>query len=240
MLWRLSRSYLNSRIGIDMTIAFIFARGGSKSIPDKNLAKVAGKSLLQRAVEVAKDVRSVTDVVVSSDSDRIGATARKYGAFFLKRPDHLASDDSPEMGAWQHALMAYESELFLSIPTTTPLKTSSDVEKIIDHFQSGRFDLVMGCSESLRSPYLNIFEIDEKTDLAHVVKDIGVYRRQDVPKTYDVSTVAYCATRDYVLSGGEIKNPRIGLVPLERSVTLDIDDPYDLNLANLILRSRDE
>ena len=44
--------------------------------------KVAGKSLLQRAVEVAKDVRSVTDVVVSSDSDRIGATARKYGAFF--------------------------------------------------------------------------------------------------------------------------------------------------------------
>ena len=223
-----------------MTVAFIFARGGSKSIPKKNLAKVGDLSLLQRAIRVANEVNLVSDIVVSSDSDEIGEVARSEGANFLKRPAHLAADETPEILAWQHAYSVYQSDFFLSIPTTTPLKKASDVDKIVDHFRLGFFDLVMGCSESNRSPYLNIFEVDEETGLARVAIDIGVSRRQDAPKTYDVSTVAYCASSQFVLSGGQMTGARVGLVPFDRTVTLDIDEPYDLMLADLVLRSQGE
>ena len=221
-----------------MIPAFIFARGGSKSIPNKNLVEVAGKSLLQRAIEVAKDLDFVDEIIVSSDSDRIGRAALEYGALYLNRPASLAADETPEIFAWKHALSVYDPPFFLSVPTTTPLKSSEDVSKVVQHFQQGQFDLVMGGAESLRSPYLNIFEIDSNSGLAHVVNDIGAHRRQEVPKTYDVSTVAYCASTEYVRSAGSLPEARIGLVPLERFVTLDIDEPYDLELAELLLRNR--
>ena len=73
-----------------------------------------------------------------------------------------------------------------------------------------------------------------------MVKDIEAHRRQDVPSTYDVSTVGYCASTQYVMSSEQFQEARVGLVPLDRLVTLDIDEPSDLLLAELLLRSRGE
>ena len=84
--------------------AFLFCRGGSKGIPDKNIRPVAGKPLLHWAVQSALASRYVSRVVVSTDSARIADVARLAGAEALMRPDALATDTASELLAWRHAI----------------------------------------------------------------------------------------------------------------------------------------
>ena len=86
-------------------IAFVFARGGSKGLPGKNLRQFAGKPLIAHAIEHALAVPRIDRVIVSTDSPDIASVARDFGAEvpFL-RPADLAADDSPEWLSWRHAL----------------------------------------------------------------------------------------------------------------------------------------
>ena len=105
--------------------AFVFCRGGSKGIPDKNIRPVAGKPLLRWAVEGALASRYVARVVVSTDSPRIAEVALASGAEVLMRPDELATDTASELLAWRHAIAAERDALggtFISLPAPSPLR----------------------------------------------------------------------------------------------------------------------
>ena len=87
------------------TVAFIFARGGSKGLPGKNIKIFSGKPLIAWSIEQAKKLSSIDRVIVSTDCSEIARVAKEYGAEvpFL-RPDNISEDDSPEWMAWRHAL----------------------------------------------------------------------------------------------------------------------------------------
>src|SRR5699024_9258628 len=74
------------------TVAIIPARGGSKGIPLKNLQKVAGISLLARAITAAKSSPSIDRVIVSTDHEGIAAEALRTGAEVSHRPAEIAGD----------------------------------------------------------------------------------------------------------------------------------------------------
>ena len=79
-------------------VAFVFARGGSKGVPGKNLREVAGKTLLQRAIDTALATPEISRVVVSTDSEEIARAAVRHGAEVpFIRPAELATDESPEL-----------------------------------------------------------------------------------------------------------------------------------------------
>src|SRR5690606_14672723 len=86
------------------TIAFVFARGGSKGVPRKNVRPLDGRPLIAHSIEVGLATPGVETVIVSTDDAEIAAVARAYGAEvpFL-RPAELAQDSSPEWLAWRHA-----------------------------------------------------------------------------------------------------------------------------------------
>ena len=84
-------------------IAFIPARGGSKSIPKKNLASIHGISLLEYAIGAAKSSGLFSQIVVSSDSSEILATAERFGCQLHVRPDELSRDNSRVIDAVIHA-----------------------------------------------------------------------------------------------------------------------------------------
>ena len=86
------------------TYAFIFARGGSKGLPGKNIKNLNGKPLLAYSIEMAKSVEAIEEVFVSSDDDDIKAVALKYKAKVISRPKNLATDNSPEIDSWRHAI----------------------------------------------------------------------------------------------------------------------------------------
>ena len=85
-------------------LAIIPARGGSKSIPEKNLRMLCGKPMIAYTIEASLNCRQVDRTIVSTDSEEIKAISEKFGAKSIKRPEELARDDSPIIDAAKHAL----------------------------------------------------------------------------------------------------------------------------------------
>ena len=91
------------------THAFVFARGGSKGIPHKNIRILEGKPLLAWSIEMAMSLPEIDRVFVSTDDLDIGEVARAWDAEVITRPTEFAKDDAPEWLAWQHAVREVQS-----------------------------------------------------------------------------------------------------------------------------------
>ena len=86
-------------------VPFIFARGNSKGIKNKNLLKFNNTTLLGNAILQARKIKYVKKIFVSTDSIKIKKEALKYKAEVpFIRPKHLSTDTSPEIYAWRHAI----------------------------------------------------------------------------------------------------------------------------------------
>ena len=86
-------------------IAFIFARGGSKGLPRKNIMDFCGLPLIAHTIKIAKATNFIDDLIVSTDDIEIADVARSYGAKVpFIRSSELAQDKTPELLAWKHAV----------------------------------------------------------------------------------------------------------------------------------------
>jgi len=222
------------------TFAFIFARGGSKGLPGKNILNLNGKPLLGHAIDLAFSIDEISEVYVSTDDEEIAKVARLHDAKVITRPDRLASDNSPELESWQHAINHLNSrkiyfDKFVSLPTTSPLRSKEDVMNCLEMLDKSS-DLIVAVTESQRSPFFNIVKIDEKGLLKVFSEDNSYARRQDVPKSYDLTTVSYVSTPNFILSATKILEGRVKavIVPEERAV--DIDTEIDFMLAKLLIK----
>lgn len=219
-------------------VALIFCRGGSKGIPKKNLQKIAGRSLLEIAVSLAKNSKYISEVFVSTDDSEIANCARSFGAGVINRPLELASDTSPEILSWKHAITHLKAKLkgtFISVPTTTPLKNLDDLNRGVERFYDGGADLVFSVSKSQRSPYLNIVTKNADGFLEVAIPDQKFDRRQDTPTTYDVTTCFYVGHTDYILRCRKLMDGRVAAVEVPPNRALDIDTPFDLKIARAII-----
>ena len=227
--------------------AFIFARGGSKGLPNKNIKILNGKPLIAWSIEHAKLVKRVDRVIVSTDSEEIARIAIEYGAEVpFMRPSELATDNSPEWLSWQHSLKYLENidgclpDLMLSIPTTAPLRNVKDIDKVIDEYKKNDTDIVIVVTESHRNPFFNIVKegINGYVDLFESGSEV-VSRRQDCPKTYDITTIAYAARPSFVLNKKSIFEGYVRkvIVPKERSI--DIDTLLDFEIAEYMLKKKE-
>jgi len=224
----------------------IFARGGSKGVPGKNLRVLGGISLVGRAVELGVALPSIDRMLCSTDSSQIAQEAERFGAEvpFL-RPDALAEDNSPEWAAWQHlanfllSMGATNSDLLVSLPATSPLRAPEDVNSALAVFKSNDFDLVLGVSESSRSPWFNMVTRDPSggVTVAFEAAQGGVSRRQDSPEIFDITTVVYVTTLGFISRASGMFGGRVGsaVIPVERA--LDIDTELDLTIAGFLLKN---
>lgn len=225
--------------------AFIFARGGSKGLPGKNLKVLKGKSLLQRAVEGARAADCFEKIFLSTDDKAIADAGIKLGLEIIERPQVLAQDDSAEWQAWQHAIEVVnqregEFDLFVSLPVTSPLRAVCDISTAIEQVKQNNRCICVAITPAQRSPYFNMVERDNDEYLTLVKRPKNnVVGRQYAPETFDLTTVIYAARPSVILSSNNLfENPVCGIqVPKERAV--DIDDIYDFMLAECILEAQD-
>lgn len=220
-----------------LTVAFIFARGGSKGLPGKHLRLVGGKPLIGLAVEQAKAAKSIDKVVVSTDDPSIAETARAHGAEVpFIRPADLARDDTPEWLAWRHALENVgHVGLFVSVPATAPLRLPSDIDACVARHAKGDVDVVIAVAPAHRSPWFNMVTLDGAGHAGLVIPPEGkIFRRQDAPPVFDITTICYVAAPAFVLRAHGLFEGRVGAieVPPERSV--DIDTEFDLRVAEAL------
>lgn len=228
------------------TIAFIFARGGSKGLPNKNIKIFAGKPLIAWSIEHAKAVKSINRVLVSTDSEQIADVALENGAEIpFIRPKDLAGDKSPEWLAWRHAINFLKEtegslpDAIISIPTTAPLRIAADLEACLTEFENKKPDVVITVTDAHRSPYFNMVKVENNGRVDLVIPPSGaITRRQDVPKVYDMATVAYVIDPKFVLKNSSLfsGNVRSVYVPLERAI--DIDTLFDFEIAEFLMQRR--
>ena len=121
-----------------MNLGVTLARGGSKSIPKKNIAKVAGKPLLAYTIEAAKQSQYLNKYIVNTDCEDIAIVAEKYGAIVqFGRPDELSLDTASSGETLKYVVERFERETRIKVDivtelmATNPLKTKEDIDSCV-------------------------------------------------------------------------------------------------------------
>jgi CMP-N-acetylneuraminic acid synthetase len=226
--------------------AYVFARGGSKGVPGKNIRLLGGRPLIAYPIETALATGLFERIIVSTDSEEIAEVANRHGAETpFMRPAELATDEASEWLAWRHALRATEAlygmpDTFVSLPATAPFRNIADVQGCIARLETNATtDIVITARPAERSPYFNMVKLDERNH-AHLViqPESNVVRRQDTPTVFDVTTVAYAARPEFILKSNGLWEGSVGMVEVPAERALDIDTPFDFFIAECIAQAR--
>ena len=147
--------------------AFIFARGGSKGIKNKNLVKLNGKSLIDFSINLAKSMKIFDKVFVCTESKKIKDYVKKRNVQIIPRPKNLATDNSPEYLSWKYAVKYLKKkniifDCFVSLPTTSPLREKEDILGALKKLNKGA-DFVVCATPARRNPWFNML-IKKKMD----------------------------------------------------------------------------
>ncbi len=224
-------------------VGFIFARGGSRGLPGKNLRVFCGEPLIGRAIRAARDSFWIERVVVSTDCPRIAEIARRYGAEcpFL-RPPELAADSAPEWFAWRHAVQHYQSssdrepmDVFVSVPPTAPLRRPDDVDRCVKRYLEGDVDSVITVTPARRHPQFNMVTPSGEGLVRLAGQRVeSIARRQDCSTMYDITTVAYAVDPEFILSEDSLFDGRVAAVEVPEQRALDIDSSLDFEIGEFL------
>ena len=224
-----------------ISYAFIFARGGSKGLPGKNIKPLLGKPLIQYSIEIALQISDITKVFVSTDDVDIAEVSSSSGAIVIERPVELSQDDSPEWEAWKHAISWVKErygdfEEFISLPATSPLRSVKDVESAIYRRSDVGADICIAITPASRNPYFNMVKQLDNSLIELVNKPTNsIFRRQDAPEVFDITTVVYVANTGFVMNNTNLFDGAVTSIEVPKYRAVDIDDIYDFNFAESIL-----
>lgn len=226
------------------TIAFIFARGGSKGLPFKNQLKLSDHPLIAYSIYIAKINPLIDEVYVSTDSDEIANIAIDYGAKIILRPKELAKDDSPEFLSWKHAVnylfnKGVYFDKFISLPPTSPLRSLKDTEICLNELKS-KDEIVIAVTPSHRNPWFNMVNLDNEKYATKFLSGKNIDRRQEAPETFDITTIAYVAKTSFILNFSSIWEGKVKGVIIPKERALDIDDRYDFLIAQHLIKFRED
>jgi YrbI family 3-deoxy-D-manno-octulosonate 8-phosphate phosphatase len=222
---------------IERFIAVIPARGGSKGIPKKNLALVAGKPMLWYSLEAARTSNNLAAVVVSTEDREIATYARREGAEVVERPCELACDRTPTEPVLCHAVEQWEAihrqtiDNVVLLQPTSPIRQRGAVDRAIERFQLAQADsLVSVCEEH------SFFWKIEKGIPMPSYDYRNRPRRQDITAPYYRENGSIYITRKNVLME---EQSRLGgvveLFPMSQEESIEVDTQVDLMICHSIL-----
>ena len=219
-------------------IALVPVRAGSKGLPGKNLAPLAGVPLWRRAVDQGRAVGA--EVIVSTDIPEILALPPEPGLRVLPRPADLAGDAVPMDPVIAHALDAVPGPAtVLLLQATSPLRRVADIRAGLALHATGAWDLVMSVAPAepgvLKWGRLEGGAFRPLGDAAHPFAN-----RQSLPPVWRPDGAVYVFDADGFRARGRLACARIGAVPVPPDCALDIDGPADFARAEAALAARAE
>ncbi len=204
-----------------MILGVIPARGGSKGVPQKNIRLVCGKPLLVWTIEAAQQAALLDRWVVSTEDPEIARISREYGAEVLDRPPQLATDTTPTLEVLRHVLHEITADTVVLLQPTSPIRSSGLIDRCIRQFQDKQAD-------SLATGFVCKYQ-------EYALGDNS--RRQDrAGFFYDDGNIY--VLRAAMLRGGELFGENIERVTIDREQNIEIDDLFDLWLAEKVLERR--
>jgi CMP-N,N'-diacetyllegionaminic acid synthase len=225
-------------------LGIVTARGGSKGIPRKNLALLAGKPLLQYTADAVAVSRRLTRTVISTDNDEIASAAEGMGiACPFMRPPELAQDDTPTIPVLQDVVRRLEAmgefyDAIFTLQPTNPLRISGDIDGAIELLETSQADSVISYSDVGERHPARMKKIDTRGRVVDppFAEQFEGQRRQDLPKLYLRDGSVYLTRRDVLMNLSSLKGAdcRAWEIPVQRAV--NIDHEFDLFLAEQLLK----
>ncbi|MBW8039165.1 MAG: acylneuraminate cytidylyltransferase family protein [Planctomycetes bacterium] len=226
-------------------VAIIPARGGSKSIPLKNIKSFCGKPLLVHSIETALGCSTIDRTIVSTDSEQIATVAKEACAEvpFL-RPAEFAQDDALDLPVFLHCLdwlkanEGYEPDIIVHLRPTSPLRTVVMVEKAIHKLiENPRADSVRSVCTPSQNPF-KMWSIDKDGFLSPLIK-IDIYEqwnqpRQKLPKVYWQNGYVDVTRRTTLIKKHSMTGDKILSLVIEDTHIIDIDNQVTFELAEKI------
>jgi YrbI family 3-deoxy-D-manno-octulosonate 8-phosphate phosphatase len=228
-------------------LALIPARGGSKSIPHKNIRPLAGHPLVAYSIAAALQSQMVSRTIVSTDDEEIAQIARAYGAEVpFMRPHEYALDSTTDIPVFIHALNwlrdheGYQPDIVVQLRPTSPIRPPDCVDQavqlLLDHPQA---DSVRGVIPSGQNPY-KMWQINEQGHMVPLLSVEGISEpfnapRQSLPHTFwqtgHIDAIRYSTIIEKKSLSGEVILP----LQLDPCYAIDIDTLRDWQRAEWII-----
>lgn len=210
-----------------MNVAFIPVRGGSKSIPLKNIKNMNGKPLVYWTIKAANECKNIDCVYVSTDSEQIRDTVELFGFSKVKvigRSEESASDTATTEFAMLEFAQQYDFDNIVLIQATSPLLKADDLDGGFKLFNQSNCDSVI----SVVRQYRFIWEISEDDCAVSVNYDVFNRPRRQEFKGYLMENGAFYITSklDLIESGNRVSG-NIKAYEMHEDTAFEIDEPSD-------------
>lgn len=225
-------------------LALIPARGGSKRLPDKNIKLLGKKSLLRWSIDSAIQSEIFEEVMVNTDSIKIGEEAKKAGASLpFYRKEELASDTASSLDVVLDTVEYYREnnrffDIIVLLQPTSPLRTAADIKSSVDLFIDKKAASVLSVCE-LDHPLQWSNTLDSSLSLDNFIKpEYADIRSQDLEKSYRLNGAVYVwDTEEFIRQKDSVLRPSYAyIMPTENSV--DIDNETDFLYAEALINKR--
>ena len=219
-----------------MVIAFIPVRGGSKSIPLKNIKPFCGKPLVCWNIEALEDCEAVDEIIVATDSDEIenvvasrGYTKTRVYRRLAENAVDTASTESVMLEYIQYAQLS-ANDIFMLVQATSPLTESKHFSEALYMYASGEYDSILTCVRNYR-----FFWNDDGSSMNYDYRNRP--RRQNFDGMLMENGAFYINTVENVVSSGNRLSGHIGIYEMPEYTATEIDEPDDwVVLENLMRR----
>lgn len=224
-------------------LAIVPARGGSKGIPHKNVRLLAGRPLIAHSIEQAQQARTVDRVIVSTDDPEIGAVAEQYGAEVIWRPAEISGDTTPSELALLHGLEhlrsteGYQPDLIVFLQCTSPLTLPEDIDATVQALLDENADSAMAVTPF----HYFLWRRDKNGDAVGINHDklVRPLRQEREPQYRETGAVYVMHAQGFLQAKHRFFGKTVmHVMPPERC--LEIDEPVDLRIAEVLLRERRE
>lgn len=227
-------------------LGLITARGGSKSIPRKNIAPLAGRPLLAYTCEAALNAQHLTRVMLSTDDEQIARVGQDCGVEvpFL-RPANLALDTTPSIDVARHAVQwlakhdHWQAEVLMLLQPTSPFRRAQHIDEalaLLDERQADTVVSVIAVPHQF-SPY-TVMRLNDGwlEDFWQEPVAFDRFRRQAVPVLYARNGPVVLATRvPVMLAQRSFYGRRVAAYRMTERDSADIDTPDDLRYAEWLM-----
>jgi CMP-N,N'-diacetyllegionaminic acid synthase len=225
--------------------AFVPARGGSKSIPYKNLVRVAGRPLLDYGIRAVQVSGRCARIVGSTEDDRIAECFAALGVEYDRRPTDLAGDDTPVADVAREWLMrrraagALLPDLVLLVQPTSPFLRPQDIASLLDAMaadpaaRSGQ--TIVPCPHNAHAWNQRAFE-SGRVHFVYAEERRRGYNKQSKPKHWLFGNLVVTRVAALLAGDGFFAEPSVG-TEVERPYDFDLDTAADIALAEALIAS---
>lgn len=217
------------------TIAFIPVRGGSKSIPLKNIKPLYGKPLVLWSIEALEACRQVDEIVVATDSDAI-AEIVSLGSYRKTKIYRRLAQNATDTASTESVMLEYihtaglaPETVFMLVQATSPMTQTIHFTEALERYAAREFDSMLTCVRNKRF-FWNADGTSVNYDYLHRP------RRQDFDGMLMENGAFYISTVGNIIKSGNRLSGRIGIYEMPAYTALEIDEPDDWMLMESLMR----